>query len=120
MIVGAKVVKVTEGLAKEHYKHLSEKPFFGELIDFIQGKLHDLASLFFNAQEVLAQHLVDRAGQGARAELFELVPPPPGFENQPCIDLVQFQTGLRAEFMTTDAPRPPQSDHERLAGPVDG
>src|SRR6185295_17367534 len=35
-----KVVRVTEALAKEHYRHLHDKPFFGELIDFIQGKMH--------------------------------------------------------------------------------
>lgn len=38
-IVGAKVVKVNKALAEEHYKHLKDKPFFGELIEFIQGKL---------------------------------------------------------------------------------
>lgn len=39
-IVGSKVVKVSKGLAEEHYQHLKDKPFFTELIDFIQGKLH--------------------------------------------------------------------------------
>ena len=39
-IVGAKAVRVNKDLAEEHYKHLKDKPFFPELIDFIQGKLH--------------------------------------------------------------------------------
>jgi nucleoside-diphosphate kinase len=39
-IVGAKVVRVSEKLAMEHYKHLSDKPFFGELVRYIQGEQH--------------------------------------------------------------------------------
>ena len=39
-IVGAKIVRVTEALAKEHYKNLQEKPFFGELIKYIMGHYH--------------------------------------------------------------------------------
>ncbi|MFA5005415.1 MAG: nucleoside-diphosphate kinase [Candidatus Omnitrophota bacterium] len=40
-IVAAKMVRVSEELAKEHYKHLKDKPFFGELINYLLGKLHD-------------------------------------------------------------------------------
>ncbi len=40
-IVAAKMVRVSEELAKEHYKHLKDKPFFSELIDYLLGKLHD-------------------------------------------------------------------------------
>lgn len=40
VIIGAKVVKVSDELAREHYKHLTDKPFFEELIKYIQGKLH--------------------------------------------------------------------------------
>lgn len=39
-VIGAKVVRVSEALAREHYKHLKEKPFFDELVDYLQGKLH--------------------------------------------------------------------------------
>ncbi len=39
-IVGAKMVKVSRALAEEHYKHLKEKPFFGELIKYIMGEYH--------------------------------------------------------------------------------
>ena len=41
IIIGSKVVKVSRELAEEHYKHLKAKPFFEELIVYIQGKHHD-------------------------------------------------------------------------------
>ncbi|MDD5115551.1 MAG: nucleoside-diphosphate kinase [Candidatus Omnitrophica bacterium] len=40
-IVAAKMVRVSKVLAEEHYKHLKEKPFFGELVRYLQGELHD-------------------------------------------------------------------------------
>ncbi|MDP3143058.1 MAG: nucleoside-diphosphate kinase [Candidatus Omnitrophota bacterium] len=40
-IVAAKMVRVTEELAKEHYKHLKDKPFFPEIIKYIKGELHE-------------------------------------------------------------------------------
>ncbi len=40
-IIAAKIVKVSKELAKEHYKHLSDKPFFNELITYIMGNYHD-------------------------------------------------------------------------------
>lgn len=40
-IVAAKMVRVTRGLAEEHYKHLKDKPFFGEIVKYLQGELHD-------------------------------------------------------------------------------
>jgi len=40
VIIGAKMVKVSRPLAEQHYKHLSKKPFFEELIRYIQGKYH--------------------------------------------------------------------------------
>ena len=39
-IAGAKVLRVSKELAEEHYKHLKDKPFFEELIKYIQGELH--------------------------------------------------------------------------------
>ncbi|MCM8812961.1 MAG: nucleoside-diphosphate kinase [Candidatus Omnitrophica bacterium] len=39
-IIAAKIVKVSRELAAEHYKHLQDKPFFDELIQFIQGEFH--------------------------------------------------------------------------------
>jgi len=40
-IVAAKMVRVTQALAEEHYKHLKDKPFFHEIIQYLQGELHD-------------------------------------------------------------------------------
>jgi nucleoside-diphosphate kinase len=40
VIVAAKVVKVSKELAEEHYKQLKDKPFFQELVHYIEGKLH--------------------------------------------------------------------------------
>jgi nucleoside-diphosphate kinase len=39
-IIGSKVMRVSRELAESHYIHLKDKPFFGELIEYIQGKLH--------------------------------------------------------------------------------
>jgi len=40
-IIAAKIVKVDKELAIEHYKQLSDKPFFSDLIKYIQGEYHD-------------------------------------------------------------------------------
>lgn len=40
-IVAAKMVRVSPELAVEHYKHLKDKPFFGDLVRYIRGELHD-------------------------------------------------------------------------------
>lgn len=40
IIVGAKVARPSRELAEEHYQHLKDKPFFGEIISYIQGKVH--------------------------------------------------------------------------------
>ena len=40
-IVAAKMVRVSDFLASEHYKHLQDKPFFPELIKYLKGELHD-------------------------------------------------------------------------------
>jgi nucleoside-diphosphate kinase len=39
-IIAAKVVQVDQKLASNHYIHLKDKPFFAELIEYIQGKIH--------------------------------------------------------------------------------
>lgn len=39
-ILGAKAVRVTKTLAEEHYRHLKQQPFYGELIELLEGKLH--------------------------------------------------------------------------------
>jgi nucleoside-diphosphate kinase len=40
-IVASKMVRVSKILAEEHYKHLKDKPFFGEIIKYLQGDLHN-------------------------------------------------------------------------------
>lgn len=40
-IVAAKIVRVSRELAVEHYQHMKDKPFFEELIKYIQGELHN-------------------------------------------------------------------------------
>lgn len=40
-IVAAKMIRVSKFLAEQHYLHLKDKPFFSELIRYLQGELHD-------------------------------------------------------------------------------
>ncbi|MBU0549464.1 MAG: nucleoside-diphosphate kinase [Candidatus Omnitrophica bacterium] len=40
-IVGAKIVRASKELAEAHYAHLKDKPFFPELIRYIQGEIHN-------------------------------------------------------------------------------
>jgi nucleoside-diphosphate kinase len=40
IIVGAKVVSVSRELAEQHYMHLKDKPFFPDLLNYIQGKIY--------------------------------------------------------------------------------
>jgi len=41
-MVAAKMVSVDEKLAREHYKSLSDKPFFEDLIKYIRGGYHGI------------------------------------------------------------------------------
>ena len=40
-IIAAKIIRVSPELAKVHYQQLKNKPFFDELITYLQGQLHD-------------------------------------------------------------------------------
>jgi len=40
-IVGAKIARVSKTLAEAHYCHLKDKPFFPDLIKYLQGEYHD-------------------------------------------------------------------------------
>lgn len=40
-IVASKIIRVSQELAEEHYRHLKDKPFFPELIKYLCGELHD-------------------------------------------------------------------------------
>lgn len=58
VIIGSKVVKVTEQLAREHYKHLSDKPFFGELVEYIMGDVHNthrVMALIYQGEDAIAK-----------------------------------------------------------------
>ena len=39
-IIAASVKRVTRELAVEHYKHLTQKPFFDEVVNYIMGEYH--------------------------------------------------------------------------------
>ena len=41
-MVGAKMICITEKLAREHYSSLSDKPFFEGLIKYIRGEFHGI------------------------------------------------------------------------------
>ena len=40
-IVAAKILRVSKELAETHYAHLKDRDFFPELIQYIQGELHN-------------------------------------------------------------------------------
>ncbi len=40
-IVAAKIARVSTDLARAHYAHLKDKPFFEELVKYLKGELHD-------------------------------------------------------------------------------
>ncbi|MFA5059337.1 MAG: nucleoside-diphosphate kinase [Candidatus Omnitrophota bacterium] len=40
-IVAARMVRVERELAEEHYQHLKDKPFFGEVIQYLMGEYHN-------------------------------------------------------------------------------
>lgn len=40
-IVAAKMVRVYRELAQQHYAHLKDRPFFDDLIKYIQGEFHN-------------------------------------------------------------------------------
>ena len=50
-LVGAKLIRVDEELARKHYVDHVGKPFFPQLIEYITGKLHGTAGLIALAYE---------------------------------------------------------------------
>ena len=57
-IVAAKILRVSRALAEAHYAHLKEKPFFPELIKYIQGELHDrrkIMALIYWGEEAISK-----------------------------------------------------------------
>jgi nucleoside-diphosphate kinase len=71
-IIGAKVMRVSQELAEEHYKHLRDKPFFQEAVNHIRGKLHGLdyvlAFVFWGPDAVERIRQVTGATNPERAE----------------------------------------------------
>lgn len=58
VIIASKVVRVSEHLAKQHYKHLSDKPFFDELVKYIMGdvhKTHRVLALVYQGEDAIAK-----------------------------------------------------------------
>ena len=58
IIIGARVVKVYGTLAKEHYKHLSDKPFFEELVEYIMGDVHNthrVMALIYQGEDAITK-----------------------------------------------------------------
>lgn len=55
-IVAAKIVRVSRELAEAHYAHLKDKPFFPELMKYIQGELHNrrkvMALVYWGARAI--------------------------------------------------------------------
>lgn len=55
-IVAARIARVSRELAIEHYKHLKDKPFFDDLIKYLQGELHDrkkvMALIYWGADAI--------------------------------------------------------------------
>jgi nucleoside-diphosphate kinase len=63
IIIGSRVVQVSAELAREHYKHLSDKPFFDELVHYLMGDVH-------NTHRVMA---LIYQGDGAISKVREIV-----------------------------------------------
>jgi nucleoside-diphosphate kinase len=60
LIIGAKAVKVSKELALQHYFQLKDKPFFGELSDYIQGKIYGepwdrVLALVYQGEDAIAR-----------------------------------------------------------------
>jgi len=58
VIIGAKVVKVSRELAAKHYAHLKDKPFFEEVLNYIQGlyygeEYHRVLALVYKGKDAI-------------------------------------------------------------------
>jgi len=71
-IIGAKIMKVEKDLAHTHYGHLTEKPFFDELMDYIQGKMHGenrvMAMVYYGEDAINKIRLIAGATNPEEAE----------------------------------------------------
>ncbi len=64
-IAAAKIVRVSKELAESHYQHLSDKPFFSELIQYIQGAYHSRKKVL--AMVYVGDNAIDKVRQIAGA-----------------------------------------------------
>ncbi len=57
VIVGSKIVQVTKELAEEHYHHLKDEKFFGELLKYIMGEYHTrrIMALVYEGEGAIAK-----------------------------------------------------------------
>ena len=63
-IVAAKITRVSKELAEAHYDQLKDKPFYPELIQYLQGELHDrwkVLALIYWGEDAISK-LRDLAG----------------------------------------------------------
>ena len=64
-IAAARMVKVSKELAVSHYAHLKDKPFFEDLIKYIQGEFHErkkVLALVYHGENAI-QKLRELAGK---------------------------------------------------------
>jgi len=56
-IVAAKIVKVSRGLAEQHYSMLKDKPFFEELLKYLMGEYHKkkVMALVYSGEDAIAK-----------------------------------------------------------------
>ena len=64
-VIGAKAMRVSERLAIEQYKHLRGQPFFNELVEYLQGKLH--GTTYVLALVLWGERAIERVRQLAGA-----------------------------------------------------
>jgi nucleoside-diphosphate kinase len=57
VIVAAKMKSVTRELAQEHYRQLSDKPFFEEIVLYLMGEFHTkrVLALVYHGQNAIAK-----------------------------------------------------------------
>jgi len=59
-MVGAKLVRVNEELARKHYESLKDQPFFENLIRYIRGEIHNIKNnkilaLVYKGENVISE-----------------------------------------------------------------
>lgn len=57
-IVAAKITRVSQALAEEHYKQMKDKPFFAELLKYLRGELHQrrkVMAMVYWGEEAIAK-----------------------------------------------------------------